>query len=170
MIRILMMLVLSVLGSLALAHHTADHIYEVARLALKTGNEGFVLEQSNILFFESEGSVYTFGFEGQKGARYKIVVVTDEEVLTDVDVAVMDGDGKMVFSEIDPATTNLSFAFISKGGTVKIGLIAAEMPEGAGYAAVLILREQAVAGLNVVCPSALAMGNPLRTKFFQGCA
>lgn len=175
----ILLLVLSALNGLALAHHTADHIYEVARLALKEGNEGFILEQSSIFFFKDEGSLYTFGFEGEKGTRYKIIVVTDKEVLTDVDIAVMDGDGKMVFSEIDPATTSLSFAFVSKGGTVKVGLIAAEMPEGSGYAAVLIMREEAVAGLNVVCPSPLAsgigndlrlLGNPLKTAFFQGCA
>ena len=37
---------------LALAHHTADHIYEVARLALKTDNEGFVLKLVKCHFSE----------------------------------------------------------------------------------------------------------------------
>jgi hypothetical protein len=130
-----------VLGGWVVATHRAANIFDIARKALENDGSGLTLVQMVGFLFSEEGDSFTYSFETHENTDYKIIVVTDEEVMQDVDVEIAYENGKPIFEESDPDTTQVEHEFTSEGGVVEITLTAAKMPDSDGYAAVLILED-----------------------------
>ncbi|MER3444349.1 MAG: hypothetical protein C4333_09635 [Meiothermus sp.] len=129
------------LGGWVVATHTAVNIFDIAREALENDDSGLTLVQTVAFLFSEEDDSFTYSFETVKDTDYKVIVVTDEEVMEDVDVEMAYANGKAIFSESDPDTTQVEHEFTSEGGVVEITLTAASMPDSDGYAAILILED-----------------------------
>ncbi|WP_147371614.1 hypothetical protein [Calidithermus roseus] len=123
------------------ATHTAARIFDIAREALENDDSGLTLVQTVSFLFSEEEDSFTYSFETLKDTDYKIIVVTDEEVMQDVDVEMAYENGEAIFKESDPDTTQVEHEFTSDGGVVEITLTAAKMPDSDGYAAILILED-----------------------------
>lgn len=134
-------LTLVVLSGWVVATHTAANIFDIARKALENDDSGLTLVQTVGFLFSEEEDSFTYSFETLKNTDYKIIVVTDEEVMRDVDVEMAYKNGKTIFKESDPETTQVEHEFTSDGGVVEITLTAAKMPDSDGYAAILILED-----------------------------
>lgn len=134
-------LTLVVLSGWVVATHTAANIFDIAREALENDDSGLTLVQTVGFLFSEEEDSFTYSFETLKNTDYKIIVVTDEEVMRDVDVEMAYKNGKTIFKESDPETTQVEHEFTSDGGVVEITLTAAKMPDSDGYAAILILED-----------------------------
>lgn len=140
-LRILALVLAMVLGGWVVATHRAANIFDIARKALENDGSGLTLVQMVGFLFSEEGDSFTYSFETHENTDYKIIVVTDEEVMQDVDVEIAYENGKPIFEESDPDTTQVEHEFTSEGGVVEITLTAAKMPDSDGYAAVLILED-----------------------------
>jgi len=140
-LRLLGMALAVALGGWVVATHTAVNIFDIAREALENDDSGLTLVQTVAFLFSEEDDSFTYSFETVKDTDYKVIVVTDEEVMEDVDVEMAYANGKAIFSESDPDTTQVEHEFTSEGGVVEITLTAASMPDSDGYAAILILED-----------------------------
>ena len=140
-LRILSLALVVVLSGWVVATHTAANIFDIARKALENDDSGLTLVQTVGFLFSEEEDSFTYSFETLKNTDYKIIVVTDEEVMQDVDVEMAYENGKAIFKESDPDTTQVEHEFTSDGGVVEITLTAAKMPDSDGYAAILILED-----------------------------
>lgn len=140
-LRMLALVLAMALGGWVVATHTATNIFDIARKALENDNSGLTLVQTVGFLFSEEDDSFTYSFETHKNTDYKIIVVTDEEVMQDVNVEMAYENGKAIFKESDPDTTQVEHEFTSDGGVVEITLTAAKMPDSDGYAAVLILED-----------------------------
>jgi hypothetical protein len=140
-LRILALVLAMVLGGWVVATHTAANIFDIARKALENDGSGLTLVQMVGFLFSEEGDSFTYSFETHENTDYKIIVVTDKEVMQDVDVEIAYENGEPIFKESDPDTTQVEHEFTSEGGVVEITLTAAKMPDSDGYAAVLILED-----------------------------
>lgn len=139
--RILSLALVMALSGWVVATHTAARIFDIAREALENDDSGLTLVQTVSFLFSEEEDSFTYSFETLKDTDYKIIVVTDEEVMQDVDVEMAYENGKAIFKESDPDTTQVEHEFTSDGGVVEITLTAAKMPDSDGYAAILILED-----------------------------
>jgi hypothetical protein len=140
-LRILGLVLAMALSGWVVATHTATRIFDIARKALEKDDSGLTLVQTVGFLFSEEDDSFTYSFETHKNTDYKIIVVTDEEVMQDVDVEMAYENGKAIFKESDPDTTQVEHEFTSEGGVVEITLTATKMPDSDGYAAVLILED-----------------------------
>ncbi|RIH85806.1 hypothetical protein Mrose_02034 [Calidithermus roseus] len=139
--RILSLALVMALSGWVVATHTAARIFDIAREALENDDSGLTLVQTVSFLFSEEEDSFTYSFETLKDTDYKIIVVTDEEVMQDVDVEMAYENGEAIFKESDPDTTQVEHEFTSDGGVVEITLTAAKMPDSDGYAAILILED-----------------------------
>ncbi len=134
-------LILTVLLGQALAHHTAINMFDVAKTAFEQEGKGYVLLESYLHLFENQGDSFEVAFPAKPGLSYKIVVLTDGEVLNNADVSVLDGEGKLLFAEDKADTFRLVQEVVSSGSGLNIRIKAAKMPEREGYSCILILEK-----------------------------
>jgi hypothetical protein len=134
----LVLVISTLLLSYGLAGHTAKFIFDIAKFAAEKELDQFTLVESTVHLFKRQGDHFIFRFDAEVGIRYKVLVLTDGEVLENVDVNIVEG-GRLVFAEQEPATFNLAHSWQSKGGRVLVRLVAQLMPEGEGYGAVVLL-------------------------------
>lgn len=129
----------TVLLGQALAGHTAKFIFDIAKFATEKELAEYDLLQSTLHLFKQQGDSFIYRFDAEAGAKYKVLALTDGEVLVNVDVSIVEA-GKLIFTEKEPATFNLAHAWESRGGRVLVRLVAQNLPESEGYGAVVLLK------------------------------
>jgi len=122
------------------ATHTAASIFGILQTAFEQEQEDYFLLQSGVYFFENENDQQVIRISGELSAEYKIVVVSDGEILENVDITITD-TGRVVYNENEPNTIEARASFTSGGGQILIRLIAKDMPSNQGYAGVLVLKK-----------------------------
>jgi hypothetical protein len=123
----------------ALADHTTEFIFDIAKFATLKELGQYRLLQSTMHLFKQQGDDFIYRFDAEAGANYKVLVLTDGEVLENVDVTIVEG-GKLVFAEKEPSTFNMGHAWQSRGGRVLVQVVAQNLPQSEGYGAVVLLK------------------------------
>jgi hypothetical protein len=124
-----------------LATHTASAIFDLSKEAY-VDNSAYTFERANVNLFEEEGDSITTTFTPQDGLKYRVLVVTDQEIVEEMELVVTDEGGKELGRVKTDDDGRATLDLESEGAPWKVTRTATTMPGGYGYATLMVMREE----------------------------